>query len=239
MNILPAIDLLEGKCVRLLQGRYDRVITYEHDAVDVARRFRAAGPTWLHVIDLDGARDGQIRNLPLLHEIVAQTGAQVQFGGGVRDEAAIDAALAAGAQRVILATRALEDWDWFRGIAHRPQYAGRIALGLDARLGLLVAHGRTRPTVRTASEMARAVADWPLAAIIYTDVGRDGLLLGPNLRAVEDLASVARVPVIAAGGVSDLEDVRRLAQMPLSGIVIGRAIYEGTIQLEEALALVR
>jgi phosphoribosylformimino-5-aminoimidazole carboxamide ribotide isomerase len=239
MDILPALDLLGGKCVRLIQGRYDRVIDYESDPLDVARQFRAAGATWLHVIDLDGARDGKIKNLVTLRRIVEQTGAHVQFGGGVRDEAGIEAALAAGAERVIVGTRALQDWPWFEAVAHRPEYAGRITLGLDARLGKLAVHGWTRDTEHSALDVARAVTGWPLSTIVYTDIGRDGLLLGPNLRAIEALAAAATVPVIASGGVSDLEDVRRLSQMNLAGMVIGRALYEHAIDLKEALAAVQ
>jgi phosphoribosylformimino-5-aminoimidazole carboxamide ribotide isomerase len=237
MEILPAIDLFDGKCVRLIQGRYDRVIEYERDPLEVAGRFCAAGARWLHVIDLDGARNGVIRNFDTLRRIVAETGAHVQFGGGVRDEAAIDAALAAGAERVIIGTRALQDWAWFKGVVHRPQYAGRLALGLDARLGKLAVQGWTCETDQAAVDVARTVAGWPLAIIVYTDIGRDGLLLGPNMRAIQTLADASPVPVTAAGGVSDLEDVRRLAQLKLEGIVIGRAIYERAIVLADALAV--
>lgn len=236
MDVLPAIDLLGGKCVRLLQGRYDRVIDYESDPLGVARQFRSAGAEWLHVVDLDGARNGRIANLTILEQIVKETGARVQFGGGVRDEFAINAALRAGAQRVIVGTRALEDWNWFEAVVHHPEYARRIALGLDARLGKLAVHGWTHETEQAAVDVARATAGWPLAAIVYTDIAYDGLLLGPNLQAIEKLAATSPTVVIASGGVSDLEDVRRLVQMKLAGIVIGRAIYERAIDLKEALA---
>ncbi len=237
MDVLPAIDLLGGQCVRLIQGRYDRVIHYQSDPLEVAERFRAAGAAWLHVIDLDGARNGRIENLGTLRQIVRQTGLRVQFGGGVRDEQAISAALEAGASRVIIGTRALEDWKWFEGVVRRSEFAGRVALGLDARLGRLAVDGWRRDTQKQALDVVRAVAGWPLAAIVYTDIGRDGLLLGPNLRAIEEVAAVAASPVVASGGVSDLEDVRRLSQVPLSGLVIGRAIYEGTIELSAAMAV--
>ncbi len=235
MVILPAIDLLGGKCVRLIQGRYDRVIDYESDPVEIAARFRAVGAEWLHVIDLDGARSGEIRNLPMLTAIIRHTGARVQFGGGVRDAAAIHAALTAGAERVIVGTRALQDWTWFEHVVHTPDFAGRIALGLDARLGKLAVHGWTQQTERSALTVARAVAAWPLAAIVYTDIGRDGVLLGPNVDAIGAVAGAAPLPVIASGGVSELADVRRLADMNLAGTVIGRALYEGAIQLAAAL----
>ena len=238
MEILPAIDLLHDKCVRLVQGRYDRVIEYERDPVEVANGFREAGATWLHVVDLQGARCGEIVNLSALERIAA-TGAQVEFGGGVRDEQAIQAALDAGAERVIIGTRALEDWAWFRSVVHQPRFMNKLSLGLDARLGKVAIHGWTKDTERTALELAEQVANWPLAAICYTDIGRDGMLLGPNVHAIRALASVSVVSVSAAGGVTDLEDVRRLAQLNLAGIVIGRAFYEGTIELAEALSIVR
>lgn len=239
MEILPAIDLLGGKCVRLIQGRYDRVINYESDPLEVARRFQQAGATWLHVIDLDGARDGRVANLQTLRRIVAATGAQVEFGGGVRDEATIRAALDAGAKRVIIGTRALEDPEWFRSVAHAPEFAGRLALGLDARLGKLAVRGWTRDTERTAVDVARSIADWPVAAIVYTDIGRDGLLLGPNLEAIRFLASKSTIPIIASGGVTDLEDIERLAALNIAGVVIGRAIYEQLIDLRDAIRLAR
>jgi phosphoribosylformimino-5-aminoimidazole carboxamide ribotide isomerase len=233
MEILPAIDLLEGKCVRLVQGRYDRVIEYESDPLAIAGRFREAGATWLHVIDWT-ARSATWPH-DTLRRIIVETGARVEFGGGVRDEATIRAALQAGAARVIIGTRALEDWEWFRTIVHTPEFSGRIALGLDARLGKLAVRGWTRDTAQTAIEVARQAADWPLATIVYTDIGRDGLLLGPNLEAIRLLAAESRIPVVASGGVTDLDDVRRLTALNLAGIVIGRAIYEQTLDLKEAL----
>jgi phosphoribosylformimino-5-aminoimidazole carboxamide ribotide isomerase len=239
MDILPAIDLLDGKCVRLLQGRYDRIIQYSEDPLSVASGFRAAGAEWLHVIDLDGARAGELSNVRQLRRIIDETSARVQFGGGIRDEAAIDAALDAGAERVIIGTRALEDWDWFRSTVHSERYAGKISLGLDARQGKLAVDGWTRDTERRSVDVAESVADWPLAGIVYTDIGRDGLLLGPNFEAIRTLVSFSDVPVTASGGVTDLDDVRRLASTDLAGIVIGRAIYEKTIELQTAIEIAR
>jgi len=238
MDVLPAIDLLEGRCVRLVQGRYDRVIDYQDDPVAVAGRFHAAGATWVHVIDLDGARQGRVENLDALRRIT-ETGLKVQFGGGVRDEQGITAALEAGAERVIIGTRALEDWAWFRAIVHRADWAGRVALGLDAKLGRLSVQGWTKDTPRTAVAVAEATAGWPLATIVYTDIARDGLMLGPHLEAIRVLATASPVPVIYSGGVTDLDDVRRLAELNLIGVVIGRAIYEKAIALPDALAIAR
>ena len=238
MDILPAIDLLGGRCVRLIQGRFDHLISYERDPVEVARGFLEQGACWLHVVDLEGARSGTPANLDALRAIVA-LGAQVEFGGGLRDETAVRAALDAGVRRVIVGTRALEDWPWFKELVHRSEFDRRISLGVDAKLGKLLTHGWTRETRRTAIELAEEVANWPLATICYTDVGRDGMLLGPNFDAIRAFSAISNVPVVAAGGVTDLEDVRRLTQLRLSGVVIGRAIYEGTLALASALDLVR
>lgn len=238
MEILPAIDLLGGKCVRLVQGRYDRVLKYERDPVECANCFRDAGAAWLHVVDLEGALSGHIVNFDALKRIAA-TGVRIEFGGGVREEAAIQTALDAGAERVIIGTRALEDWDWFKSVVYQPDFEKKLSLGLDARLGKLAVHGWTKETERAAIEVAEEVANWPLATICYTDIGRDGMLLGPNIEAIRALGSVSAVPVVAAGGVTDLEDVRRLAQLDLEGVVIGRAFYEQALDLKDVLAAAR
>lgn len=238
MDILPAIDLRDGKCVRLLQGDYNKQINYAEDPVAVARRFEEAGARWAHVVDLDGAREGTLRNLPTIQKMLRETNLKLEVGGGLRDTQTIEELLRAGASRCVVGTRALEDWDWFRDLAHRQDCRGRIALGLDARQGQLAVKGWTEQTTETALQVAERVADWPLAAIIYTDIGRDGMLLGPNVEAVKVLADFSKVPVIASGGVTDIEDVRRLATLPLLGIVIGRAIYERQLDLSEAVRLV-
>lgn len=238
MEIIPAIDLLDGRCVRLIQGRYDRVLSYERDPLDVARSFQDAGAQTLHVIDLNGARAGAPTNLEAIRRL-SSLGIRIQFGGGVRDEATIRAALDAGAERVIVGTRALEEPGWFRGMALNSAYAKRLCIGLDARLGKLATHGWTRETEQRAVEVVEGVADLPLAAVVYTDIGRDGTLLGPNLDAIRDLASFSRLPIIASGGVTDIDDIRRLSQLKLAGVVIGRAIYEGAIDLKAAIAASR
>lgn len=236
MDVIPAIDLLNGKCVRLVQGRYDRVIQYERDPVEVAQRFREAGANCLHVVDLDGARTGRVANLVALRDI-AQTGAKIEFGGGIRDDTAVQAALEAGAARVIVGTRALEDWEWFRKLVHTPQYMDRVVLGLDAKLGKVSIRGWQEDTHRSVLDVARGVSNWPISGICYTDIGRDGMLLGPNIESIRAVADATSAPVVACGGVTDLEDVRRLAQLNLAGIVIGRAIYEESIDLGEAIRI--
>jgi len=239
MDILPAIDLREGKCVRLLQGDYSKQINYSEDPVAVARRFEEAGARWLHVVDLDGAREGTLRNLATIERILGETKLQIEVGGGLRDTHTIEELLTAGVSRCVVGTRALEDWEWFRELVHRDECSKRVALGLDARQGQLAVKGWTEQTRETALQVAERAADWPLAAIIYTDIGRDGMLLGPNVEAIKILADFSKIPIIASGGVTDIEDVRRLSALPLLGIVIGRAIYEGQLDLSAAIRLVR
>ena len=239
MDLLPAIDLRDGKCVRLLQGDYDKQIDYADDPVAVATQFEQAGATWLHVVDLDGAREGRHCNLPTIERIVEQTTLRVEVGGGLRETKIIESLLAAGVARCVVGTKALEDWAWFRELVQRTTCRGRIGLGLDAREGRLAVRGWTEVTDETALQVAERVSGWPLAVIIYTDISRDGMLLGPNIEATQVLAECSTVPVIASGGVTSLEDVRRLAALDLGGIIIGRALYEKQIDLAEALGVLQ
>lgn len=250
MTIYPAIDLLDGRCVRLMQGRYDRVIAYDDDPLDVARRFRGEGAVAAHIIDLDGARQGSPANVELVRKLVAETGLRVEYGGGIRDIEHVRQALDAGVETVIIGARALSDWKWFQGLVRQSEYAGRLALGLDARMGkLVVKTTRTGEALAasdpdagdaptTVAEVCHAVAGWPLAGIVYTDLALDGLMLGPNLDGIRQLASTSPVPVVYCGGVADLDDVRRLADLDLSGIAIGRALYEGLIDFKSAVNVV-
>jgi len=235
MDILPAIDLRNGKCVRLLQGDYDKQIDYADDPVAVASQFEQAGAQWVHVVDLDGAREGKLCNLPVIERILATTTLRVETGGGLREMATIESLIETGVSRCVVGTQALENWSWFKELVHQPTFQGLIALGLDARQGKLAVRGWTEERRETPLQMAERVADWPLAAIIYTDIARDGMLLGPNVEAMKVMADCSAVPVIASGGVTNIEDVRRLVQLPLSGMIIGRAIYEKQIDLAEAV----
>ncbi len=237
MDILPAIDLREGKCVRLLQGDYNQQIDYSNDPLAVAKQFEQAGARWLHMVDLDGAREGRLRNLPVIESVLTQTKLKLEIGGGLRDTQALESLLNAGVVRCVIGTQALEDWAWFDSLVHTPAMNGKIVLGLDARQGKLAVRGWTQERQETALQVAERVADWPLAAIVYTDIGRDGMLLGPNMEAIKALADYSTVPVIASGGVTDIDDVKRLVQLPLLGIIIGRAIYEKQLDLSEAVQL--
>lgn len=239
MDIFPSIDLRNGKCVRLLQGDYDRQIDYSDDPVGVARDFAAAGAQWLHVVDLDGARSGQIYNTGVIQRIVEQSGLKVQVGGGVRSVRVIQRLLDAGVTRVIIGTQAMKQWDWFKETVYYDEFAGRIVLGLDARGGKLALEGWTEQTALTADEIAAQVTDWPLSAIVYTDIARDGMLTGPNLKQTEMIAQVTDVPIIASGGVGTLDDIRALVRLPLAGMIIGRALYEGKFELADAVNVVK
>ena len=235
MELLPAIDLRGGRVVRLKQGDYGRETVYAAAPVREARAFADAGARWLHVVDLDGAKSGEPAHAETIAAICRETGLRVQVGGGVRSERTIDALLEAGAARVVLGTAALRDWAWFEAVAHRPQRAERIALGLDARDGMLAVSGWREQTDTRAVDLAAAVTDWPLGAVIYTDIAADGMMGGPSLDETRAVAEATRVPVIASGGVGALDHLRALAELPIAGAIVGKALYEGAFSLAEAL----
>lgn len=235
MDILPAIDLRDGKCVRLLQGNYSRQIDYADDPLAVAKEFERAGAGWVHVVDLDGAKTGQPCNLPTIERIISRTRLKVEVGGGLREVATIEALVEAGAARCVVGTKALQDWEWFRDLAQRDTCRGKVALGLDARDGKLAVQGWLESTGETAIDVATRAEGLDVAAIIYTDISKDGMLAGPNVEATRELAESTSIPVIASGGVARIEDVEMLSVLPLGGIIIGRAIYEKTIDLAEAV----
>jgi phosphoribosylformimino-5-aminoimidazole carboxamide ribotide isomerase len=240
MEILPAIDLREGKVVRLTQGDYDLQTTYRDDPVAVAEEFLAAGARWIHMVDLDAARTGRATNTQAIRAVAgvaAAAKAKIQLGGGARDDDAVAAMLALGVERVVVGSAALEDWAWFQRLAGRADLAGRLALGLDAREGRLAVHGWTQQLQTTALEVAARVRGWMLGAIVYTDIARDGMLGGANVEATAALVAATDVPVIASGGVSTLEDVRRCRQARCAGAIIGRAWYEGRIDLKQAITV--
>jgi phosphoribosylformimino-5-aminoimidazole carboxamide ribotide isomerase len=233
MRVIPAIDLRGGLCVRLLQGDYDRETVFGDDPAAMAERWQAQGASLIHLVDLDGARAGRPINVEPVRRIVGRVAVPCQLGGGVRDRATIAAWLDAGIERVVVGTQALRDPDWFRDMARA--YPGRLVLGLDARGGLVAVSGWLETSSVSAVELAARFDDLPLAAIVYTDIARDGTLAGPNLEATRALAARVAVPVIASGGVGSLEDIGRLAGLPVEGAIVGRALYEGTFTLAEAI----
>jgi phosphoribosylformimino-5-aminoimidazole carboxamide ribotide isomerase len=238
MNIYPAIDLKDGRCVRLLQGRMEDVTEFNPDPADQARRFRDAGFGRLHLVDLNGAFDGRSSNASAVRAVLAATDRPVQLGGGIRDRAAIDAWLADGVARVILGTMALRDPETVRAACR--DHPGRIVVGIDARGGQVAVEGWAEQSEMKATDLALAFADAGVAAIVYTDIDRDGALQGVNVEATADLARVSGLPVIASGGVAGIDDIHRLkavADAGIEGVIIGRALYDGRIDPAEALSV--
>jgi phosphoribosylformimino-5-aminoimidazole carboxamide ribotide isomerase len=201
----------------------------------MARRWVEQGAQWLHLVDLDGAREGRPLNGDSVRQIVSAAGVPCQLGGGLRTEADIETALAWGVTRVVVGTRALKAPGWFQQVCER--WPGKIVLGIDAREGRVAVEGWLEDSAISALDLARRCAAWPLAAIVYTDIGRDGMLQGANVEAMADMAAAVALPVIASGGVTTLDDVRRLAGAGLAGCIIGRALYEHRFDLREALQL--
>jgi phosphoribosylformimino-5-aminoimidazole carboxamide ribotide isomerase len=236
VQILPAIDLRGGQCVRLRQGDYAQETVFGDDPGAMARRWVEQGATYLHIVDLDGAREGRPINGASVRDIVA-AGVPCQLGGGLRSETHIAEALAWGVERVVVGTRALREPGWFEGICRR--FPGRVVAGIDARDGMVATDGWRQVSQCAALELARRCADWPLAAIVYTDISRDGMLEGPSLGSLSEMAAAVPVPIIASGGVTTLDDVRALARLRLAGCIIGRALYEGRLELAAAIALAK
>ena len=235
MLILPAIDLRGGQCVRLRQGDYSQETVFGSDPAAVARRWVEQGASFLHLVDLDGARQGHPVNGDSVRRIVAAAGVPCQLGGGLRSEEHLTEALGWGVARVILGTKAVQDPAWLEGVCRR--FPGRVVLGLDARDGKAATQGWLHTSEHSALDLARRCAAWPLAALVYTDIRRDGMLEGPNLRAFAELVAAVPLPVLASGGVTTLDDVRRLARLGVAGCIVGRALYEGRLDLPAALAL--
>ncbi len=236
MILYPAIDLKDGACVRLLRGDMEAATVFGEDPAAQARAFAEAGCHWLHLVDLNGAFAGQPVNSAAVEAILGAVSVPVQLGGGIRDRATVEAWLAQGIARVILGTVAVRDPDLVREVA--AAYPGQVAVGIDARGGRVAVQGWAEETALEAVDLAKRFEDAGVAAIIYTDIDRDGAMEGPNVPATEALARAVSIPVIASGGVSSIEDLRALKALGiLDGAISGRALYEGTIDLAEAVRL--
>jgi phosphoribosylformimino-5-aminoimidazole carboxamide ribotide isomerase len=238
--LYPAIDLKGGQVVRLRRGDMAQATVYSGQPADQARAFAAQGFGWLHVVDLDGAFAGRPANAAAVESILAAApGVPVQLGGGIRDMRTVDAWLARGVRRVILGSAALKNPDLVRAACAK--HPGRVAVGVDARQGMVAVEGWSEASTMTAVDLARRFEDAGAAAVIYTDIDRDGMLRGVNLEATLALARAVSLPVIASGGVASLDDLAALAAVAsegIEGVVIGRALYDGRIKAAEALALV-
>jgi len=241
MIVYPAIDIRGGRCVRLSQGRDDARTNYYEDPFEPAVQFTQAGAEWIHVVDLDGAFGGAPLNLATLARI-AQLGPQIQFGGGMRDRALAEAAYAAGASRVVIGTRAATDPAFLREMAkaHGP----RLAVGIDAKDGLVAVKGWTAVTALQATDFAQEAGELGVSTVIYTDIATDGMLTGPNWNSLEAVLKACPCGVIASGGVAGAEDVRRLGQLSkaypnLVGAIVGKALYEGRCDVAGLLVAAR
>ena len=239
ITLYPAIDLKDGQAVRLLQGDFDRLTVYAPDPGAQAREFADSGCEWIHVVDLDGAVAGESRNNVAVQAIV-ETGVKVQLGGGIRTMQTIETWLSIGISRVVLGTVALKDPELVKEAASF--FPGQIAVGADAREGMVAAEGWLETSQVKTVDLVRRFEDCGVAAVIFTDIARDGALTGVNAKATSELASAVSIPIVASGGVRGLEDISAcaaLAHTGLEGVITGRALYDGRVDLKQALAVAR
>jgi len=240
MYLLPAIDILEGRAVRLAKGDYDAVTVYNEDPVAQARHFLEQGAEWIHVVDLDGARSGESQNSAIIEDIIASTGLRIEVGGGVRSLPSIERLLAAGASRVVIGTKLITDPIFAKqAIA---TFGEAICAGVDARDGEVAIKGWREGAGLRADELIGELASWGIRHLVYTDISRDGMQTGIDAQAYEAIARLAGFPVIASGGVSSLDDLRALTLLPkglIEGAIAGRALYEGSFTVAEALAILK
>jgi len=238
VEIWPAIDLLGGNCVRLEQGDYHRDTVFSTSPGEVAARWFSAGSHFLHCVDLDGAKSGSIVNEPAILAIIeAAEGKLVQLGGGVRSEATIERLLKLGLSRLVVGTAALKDPKWFAAMCER--YRGHLVLGLDALHGMVATEGWLENSTTSASQLVQQVGDLTAdcVAVVYTDISKDGMMAGPNFESLAEIQSASPFPVICSGGVTTLNDIRRLMIQETAGAIVGRTLYEGHVQLEDVLRL--
>jgi len=236
-TLYPAIDLKDGQCVRLLRGEMDQATVFSDSPADQAKAFREAGFTHLHVVDLNGAFEGKAVNRDAVEAILKATDAPVQLGGGIRTRAQIDAWLEAGISRVILGTAALRDPELVKAAAR--DLPGQVVVGIDAKDGMVAVEGWAETSDMKATELAKAFEGCGVAAIVATDIGRDGLKTGVNVPFTANLANTVSIPIIASGGVASTDDIRALiaADAPIAGSILGRALYDGDIVAGEVLGL--
>lgn len=239
MLIIPAIDIKDGRCVRLKQGKMDEETVYSDSPVDMAKRWQEMGASLIHIVDLDGAVSGRPVSSKIIRDIIDTISVGVQVGGGIREMELIDSYLGVGAERVVLGTSAIGDPELLKEACNG--YPGRIAVGIDAVDGMVAIDGWKTVTDKKSVELAREMEGLPLWAIIYTDIKRDGMLTGPNIDGIAEMARNSRIPVIASGGVSSIADIKRLKGIKpeIKGVIIGKALYSGTLDLREAIALTK
>ena len=233
MEIIPAIDLRNGKCVRLHQGDYNQETIFDNEPVAVALRWYSQGAQWLHVVDLDGAAAGKLVNMEVVEEIIKESGLSIELGGGIRREEIAEDLLHKGIRRIILGTAAIENPALVKKLCQ--QYGEAIVVGIDARDGNIAIHGWQKDTFINALEFSLTMLDAGVKRFIYTDITRDGTLSEPNFEMISKFLTEVKVPIIAAGGISKLEHLQRLKQLGVEGAIIGKALYTGNINLQEAI----
>lgn len=233
MKIYPAIDIRGGNAVRLLQGDYDRETVYSLNPVEVARKFKEAGATCLHVVDLDGALEGDLINKDIIKRIVSETGLYVEAGGGVRSLQRIEQYLSAGVSRVILGSAAAENFTLV--VDAVKFFGGKVAVGVDAKDGKVAVHGWKKVTDIDAVDFCRKLREVGLHTVIYTDISRDGMLGGANLAAYEELVKIKGLRIIASGGISSTDEIKKLTAMNVRGVVLGKALYDGVLDLKKTI----
>ncbi|MCL2559019.1 MAG: 1-(5-phosphoribosyl)-5-[(5-phosphoribosylamino)methylideneamino]imidazole-4-carboxamide isomerase [Turicibacter sp.] len=233
MKLFPAIDIKDKQAVRLSQGDFNQQTIYHNNPLEVAQQFQAAGSAWLHVVDLDGAKDGVSENVGIIREIITKTSLNVQLGGGIRTVQNVKSWLDAGLDRVIIGSAAVGNPDFVAELV--ATYGEKICIGVDAKNGKVATHGWLTDSGVDSFEFCQELAEIGVQTIVYTDIAKDGMMQGPNFEAYEKLVQDTKLHIIASGGVSCLEDVKRLAAIGVHGAILGKSLYEGAFTLEEAL----
>ena len=234
MIVYPAIDIRGGRCVRLVEGDFDRETVFDDDPADAAARWQAAGAAWIHVVDLDGAKHGRPENIDAIRAVRDRAAAKIQLGGGFRTAGDVEAALATGIDRVVIGSAAVSNLDLVRDLVIH--HGDRIAVGLDARDGMLATDGWLHQSDVSALQLARQLAEIGVSTVIFTDIRRDGTLAGPNLDALREMTGLNGLDVIASGGVGTIGDVIEIRRTAAAGVIIGRALYDGRVDLVTAIA---
>ncbi len=237
MNIIPAIDLIGGQAVRLMEGDYNKVTVYSDTPWEVAKDFENSGAKFLHIVDLDGAKEGSTANFDIIRRIVAQTGLSVEVGGGIRNMETVKKYIEIGVDRVIIGTAAVTDPEFLKNAVEA--YPDHVAVGIDIKDGMVAIKGWTEVSALTCFDFCESVQNLGVRTIICTDISKDGMMSGTNLELYQKLSKQFKLNIIASGGVSTMEDVRRLAEMKLYGAILGKALYTRAIDLSEAIALTK
>jgi len=237
MIIYPAVDIREGKCVRLTQGEFNKETVYSDSPVEMALKWEKCGAKYLHVVDLDGARTGESKNIDIISEIAAKVGIPVQLGGGIRTIERIETVLGKGIERVILGTSAVKDPELVKRAVET--FGSKVVIGIDAKDGMVAIEGWEKTSEFRAIDFAKKMEDLGVKTIIYTDISRDGMLSGPNLKAMEEMVKSVNIDIIASGGVGKIEDIKNLKEVGVSGVIVGRALYTGDVDLKQAIEVAR